>query len=212
MGPPGVGKGTQSRLISEHFNVPQVSTGDMLRDHIRNGTDLGRQTQKTLAEGKLIPDDIILDMVKTRLSDDEAANGFILDGFPRTVPQGVGLGVILEHLAVALNAIIVIYVKEDVLLHRLTARRNCTQCGAVYNLVIQPPQIMGVCDRCGGKELVQRDDDKPATIKKRLKTYRQQTLPLLSYYRPTGMIAEVNGEGSAGEVFQQILAVLPQPS
>ena len=212
MGPPGVGKGTQARLVSEHFGVPQVSTGDMLRDHIRAGTDLGRQVQITLAEGKLVPDDNILDLVKTRLSEDDAANGFLLDGIPRTVPQGVGLGVILEHLAVALSAIVVIDVKEDVLLHRLTARRTCTQCGTIYNLVIQPPQVMGVCDRCGGKELIQRDDDRPETIQKRLKSYRRQTLPLLSYYRPTGLIAVVNGESSVDEVFQQILAVLPQPS
>ena len=184
----------------------------MLRDQIHAGTELGKLAQITLSEGKLFPDDSILGLVKARLSEDDAADGFILDGFPRTVPQGVGLGVILEHLAVALDAIVVVEVKEDVLLNRLTARRTCTQCGAIYNLVIQPPKVMGVCDRCGGKELIQRDDDKPETIQKRLNSYRRQTVPLLSYYRPTGLIAEVNGESSVDEVFQQILAVLPQPS
>ena len=209
MGPPGVGKGTQSRLLAEHFTNPQVSTGDMLREQIRDETDLGQQANQTMRQGQLVPDDIILAVVEQRLRREDAAQGFILDGFPRTVPQGVGLTVMLERIGVALDAIIIIDVKEDMLLTRLTARRTCAQCGAVYNLVINPPAKMGVCDVCGNGELLQRDDDKPKTIKHRLDVYRRQTLPLLSYYRPTGLITEIRGEGTVDQVFQQILAALP---
>lgn len=209
IGPPGVGKGTQSQLLVEHFAIPQVSTGDMLRAHKKDQTSLGKRAQETMDQGNLVPDDIILSMVEERLGEEDAAAGFILDGFPRTVPQGLGLNVILEQLGVAMDAVINIDVKEDVLLTRLTARRTCRKCGTVYNLVINPPRKPGVCDECGGTGLIQREDDQPATIQTRLAVYRRQTVPLLSYYNPTGLLAEVSGDGTVEEVFQRILAVLP---
>ncbi len=209
IGPPGVGKGTQSQLLVEHFAIPQVSTGEMLRAHKKDQTSLGKRAQETMDRGNLVPDDIILSMVEERLGEEDAAAGFILDGFPRTVPQGVGLNVILEQLGVALDAVINIDVKEDVLLTRLTARRTCRKCGTVYNLVINPPRKPGVCDECGGTDLIQREDDQPATIQTRLAVYRRQTVPLLSYYNPTGLLTEVSGDGTVEEVFQRILAVLP---
>jgi len=210
IGPPGVGKGTQARRLAEHFGIPQVATGDMLRDHVGKETELGRQAQSYMNKGQLVPDDVILAMVETRLREPDAAAGFILDGFPRTVPQGVGLTVILERLDVTLDAIVAISVKQDVILTRLAARRTCARCGAVYNLVINPPKTMGVCEACGGTELIQRDDDRPETIRKRFDVYREQTFPLLAYYRPTGLLREVAGEGTVDEIFHNILAALPE--
>ncbi|MFB0516526.1 MAG: adenylate kinase [Candidatus Neomarinimicrobiota bacterium] len=208
IGPPGVGKGTQARLLAEHFAIPQVATGDMLRAHTRAKTELGQQAEAIMAAGKLVPDEIILAMVEARLKEPDAANGFILDGFPRTVPQGVGLTVILERLGVELDAIIVITMKQRMILSRLTARRTCVQCGAVFNLIINPPTTIGVCDNCGNTELIQRDDDRPETIKKRLHVYNEQTHPLLAYYSSTGLVKEVAGNGTVEEVFQNILAAL----
>ena len=210
IGPPGVGKGTQARLLAEHFGIPQVATGDMLRANLRDGTKLGRQAQSYMNKGQLVPDDVILAMVEARLREPDAAAGFILDGFPRTVPQGVGLTVILKRLDVTLDAIVAISVKQDVILTRLAARRTCARCGAVYNLVINLPKTMGVCEACGGTELIQRDDDRPETIKKRFDVYREQTFPLLAYYRPTGLLREVAGGGTVDEIFNNILAALPE--
>lgn len=210
LGPPGVGKGTQARRLAERLGIPQVATGDMLRNHVRDETELGKQAQAIMAKGKLVPDDIMLAMVEARLREPDAAGGFILDGFPRTVSQGVGLTVILERLGVELDAIISIAVKPEVIITRLSVRRTCARCGAVYNLVINPPQTMGVCDACGGTEIIQRDDDQPETIQKRLAVYNKQTRPLLSYYRPTGVLREVAGDGTVEEVFSNILAALPE--
>ena len=209
IGPPGVGKGTQARHLAEHFGIPQIATGDMLRDHVRKETELGRQAQAIMVKGKLVPDDIILAMVEARLREPDATGGFILDGFPRTVPQGVGLTVILERLDVTLDAIVAISIKQDVILTRLAARRSCARCGAVYNLVVNPPKTMGVCDACGATELIQREDDQPETIRKRFDVYHEQTFPLLAYYRPTGLLKEVAGVGTVDEIFHNIQAALP---
>jgi len=209
LGPPGVGKGTQARRLAEHLGIPQVATGDMLRAHVRDETALGRKAQSYMNEGQLVPDEVILAMVEARLQEPDAAGGFILDGFPRTVPQGVGLTVILERLAITLDAIIAISVNEDIILTRLAARRTCAQCNAVYNLVINPPKIIGVCDACGGTELIQREDDRPKTIRKRFDVYLEQTFPLLAYYRPTNLLREVAGDGTVDEIFNNILAALP---
>ncbi len=209
IGPPGVGKGTQARRLAEHFGIPQIATGDILRVHVRDKTDLGKQAQSYMNKGQLVPDDVILAMAEARLREPDAAGGFVLDGFPRTVPQAVGLGVILERLDVALDAIVAIAVNQDVILTRLAARRSCVQCGAVYNLVINPPKTMRVCDACGGTELIQREDDRPETIRKRFDVYRQQTFPLLAYYRPTGLLREVDGDTVVDEIFYHILEALP---
>ncbi|UCD38320.1 MAG: adenylate kinase [Fidelibacterota bacterium] len=208
LGPPGVGKGTQARRLADHFAIPHVATGDMLRVNIRDKTALGMKAQKIMAQGKLVSDDVILAMVEARLQESDAMNGFILDGIPRTVPQGVGLAAILERLGIQLNAIVAIAIQQDIVITRLAARRTCTHCGAVYNLVNHPPRKMGVCDACDSTELIQREDDLPETIRKRLDVYNEQTHPLLAYYRPTGLLKEVSGDGTVDEVFNGILAVL----
>ncbi|UCH63025.1 MAG: adenylate kinase [Fidelibacterota bacterium] len=209
IGPPGVGKGTQARRLAEHLGIPQVATGDMLRDHVRKKTKLGQKAQSYMNKGQLVPDDVILAMVEVRLREKDAAGGFILDGFPRTVPQGVGLTVILERLDVTLDIIVAISVNQDMILTRLAARRSCARCGAVYNLVINPPKTIGVCDACGATELILREDDRPETIRKRFDVYQEQTFPLLAYYSPTGLLKEVAGDGTVDEIFQNIQAVLP---
>lgn len=209
IGPPGVGKGTQAQRLIEHFKIPHVATGDMLRAHVRDASDLGRRAQAVMSRGNLVPDDLIQEIVEARLREADASEGFLLDGFPRTVPQAVGLAIILERMGVQLDAIIALEVHRGILLTRLTARRTCAQCGTVFNLVIQPPTIMDKCDNCGGTELVQRDDDQPETIKERMAVYDRQTAPLLSYYRPTGLLKQIDGEGLVDMVFQRTLAVLP---
>ncbi len=210
IGPPGVGKGTQARQLAEHFGIPQIATGDMLRVHVRDKTVLGQQAQSYMNKGQLVPDDVILAMAEARLREPDAAGGFILDGFPRTVYQGVGLAAIMERLGMAIDAIVAISVNQDIVLTRLAARRSCARCGAVYNLVVNPPKTMGVCDACGGTELIQREDDRPKTIRKRFDVYQEQTFPLLAYYRPTGLLREVAGDGTMDEIFNNILAALPE--
>ena len=209
IGPPGVGKGTQAQRLIEHFKIPHVATGNMLRAHVRDATDLGKRAQTVMSKGNLLPDDLIQEMVEARLREPAAIEGFLLDGFPRTVPQAVGLTIILERMNVHLDAIIALDVQREILLTRLTARRTCAHCGTVFNLVIQPPKIMDKCDNCGGTELVHRDDDQPETIKERMEVYDRQTAPLLSYYRPTGLLREINGDGLVDVVYQRILAALP---
>lgn len=209
IGPPGVGKGTQGQRLIDHFKIPHVATGDMLRAHVREASDLGKRAQAVMSKGNLVPDELIQEMVATRLREPATHEGFLLDGFPRTVPQAVGLAIILERMDVQLDAIIALEVRQEILLTRLTARRTCAHCGTVYNLVIQPPKIMGKCDNCGSGELVQREDDQPETINERMEVYNRQTAPLLSYYRPTGLLHEIDGDGPVEVVFQRILAVLP---
>ena len=209
LGPPGAGKGTQAAEISQSLGIPKVSSGELFRDHNRRDTELGRLAQTYMERGALVPDDVTIKMVMDWVSGIQGDGGFLLDGFPRTVPQAVGLAIILERMGVQLDAIIALDVHRGILLTRLTARRTCAQCGTVFNLVIQPPTIMDKCDNCGGTELVQRDDDQPKTIKERMAVYDRQTAPLLSYYRPTGLLRQVDGEGLVDVVFQRILAVLP---
>lgn len=209
LGAPGAGKGTQAKRLTERFGIPHISTGDILRREIQDNTPLGKQAKSILAAGKLVPDDLMLNLVEDRLKLPDAESGFLLDGFPRTAPQAVGLDAILERLESRLDAIIALNVAEDVLLNRLAARRICPNCGAVYNLVINPPAKMDTCDRCGHHGLVQRDDDDHETIKDRLKVYRQHTLPLLSYYRPGGRLHEIDGDGTEEAIYATILNALP---
>ncbi|MCK4578651.1 MAG: adenylate kinase [Candidatus Marinimicrobia bacterium] len=210
LGPPGVGKGTQAQLICKKYDIPHISTGNMLRDHTRRDTELGQQAQKMMNAGQLVPDDLMLAMVDERLSEPDTANGFLLDGFPRTVAQAVGLAAHLEEKDLGLDAIVAIALDHGILLSRLSARRTCANCNAVYNLIVNPPREMGVCDRCGKAELIQRDDDKPATISDRLAVYEQQTMPLLAYYKPTGLLLEFSGDGTVDEVFERILTKLSE--
>jgi len=212
IGAPGVGKGTQARMICEHYGIPHIATGDMLRKHVHEHTALGKKAQSSMIKGKLVPDKLMLAMVAERLQEDDTKPGFLLDGFPRTVNQAVGLGTLVENQDLNLDAIVSIKADKDILLHRLTARRTCNNCNAVYNLVIKPPQVNGVCDVCGGTDLVQRTDDKPETIVERLEVFEKHTLPLLAYYNPTNLLVEISGNGTVDEVFQAILDALTRLS
>ena len=208
MGPPGAGKGTQARLLGEQFRIPHISTGEMLREEVQAQTELGKKAQSLMSRGKLVSDGIMLDMTAVRLRLPDTAGGFLLDGFPRTVSQAVALDSLLEKSDRELDAIVAIIVEPEILVNRLSARRTCADCNTVYNLVARPPTKMGICDVCGGTDLIQRDDDKPTTIRERLRVYEKQTAPLLSYYLPSGRLREVPGEDTVAAVQKSILAAL----
>lgn len=208
LGPPGVGKGTQANKLIERYHIPQIATGDMLREHVRNGTELGHTAKEYMDAGQLVPDDIILELVKSRLQEPDAHSGFILDGFPRSVPQAVALTAVLQELDADLDGIIALDVNHDMIMARISARRSCKDCGAVYNLTNNPPKKLGVCDKCGGTDLYLRADDKPETIKDRLVVYDRHTQPLFAYYRPTGLLHEIDGTGSVAEIFSSIMEAL----
>ena len=195
LGPPGAGKGTQARELAREWAVPQVATGDMLRDAMAAGTALGREARQYYDRGELVPDDVIVRMIGERLHQADAAAGFILDGFPRTLAQAEGLDRLLKDLGQSLDGVLYFEVTEPELLRRLTGRRLCRQCQTTFHVVSAPPRQAGVCDRCGG-ELYQRDDDSEATVRNRLGVYARQTAPLLTYYRDRGLLSTVNGEGS----------------
>ena len=209
MGPPGAGKGTQARLLGEQFRITHISTGEMLRDEIQAQSELGQQADRYMSRGKLVPDAVMLDMVAVRLRLPDAAGGFLLDGYPRTVSQAVALDSLLEKSDQVLDAIVALIVDPELLVNRLSARRICADCQAVYNLVGKPPRQMGICDECGGTNLIQRDDDKPKTIRERLLVYEKQTAPLLSYYLPSGRLREIPGEDTIEAVHKSILTALP---
>jgi len=195
LGPPGAGKGTQAKALAQEWRVPQVSTGEMLRDAVKAGTPLGRQAQQIMESGALVPDEVMVGLIADRLRQADAANGFILDGFPRTIAQAEALNKLLKDLGQALDAVVYFDVPESELIRRLTGRRLCRQCQTAYHLVSAPPRQPGVCDRCGG-ELYQRDDDSETTVRHRLDVYARQTAPLLDYYRGRGLLASVKAEGS----------------
>jgi adenylate kinase len=203
LGPPGAGKGTQARELAREWGVPQVATGDMLREQMAAGTPLGREAKQFYDRGELVPDDVILRMVEDRFRQPDAANGFILDGFPRTIAQADGLGAMLQKSGQKLDTVVYFDVSEPELVRRLTGRRLCRKCQTVYHLVSAPPKVAGVCDRCGG-ELYQRDDDGEATVRNRLGVYERQTSPLLDYYRQRGLLRTVSGEGPVEKIRQSL--------
>jgi len=203
LGPPGAGKGTQARELAREWGVPQVATGDMLREQMAAGTPLGREARQFYEKGELVPDDVILRMVADRFRQPDAANGFLLDGFPRTIAQADGLATMLAHLGQKLDAVIYFDVSQPELVRRLTGRRLCRACQTPFHLVSAPPEKAGVCDKCGG-ELYQRADDAEATVLNRLQVYERQTAPLLDYYKQRGLLRTVTGEGAVDEIRQAL--------
>lgn len=207
LGPPGSGKGTQGRKLAERLGIPQISTGDILREAVREGTPLGMKAKAYMDQGKLVPDEIVIGIIRERLEAKDTKKGAIFDGFPRTVPQAEALDRIMEELGRKIDAVIDIEVSDEEVLRRLTGRRTCRDCGAMYHVVFNPPKKEGLCDVCGG-ELYQRDDDKEETIKNRLRVYREQTEPLETYYEQKGILRRVKGEASIEEVEKEILEFL----
>lgn len=203
LGAPGAGKGTQARRLAAGWAVPQVATGDMLREAVAEGTPLGREAKRFMDSGALVPDEVVIGLVDERLARPDAASGYVLDGFPRTVAQAEALDALLRRRGQDLDRVIFFDVSRDELLRRLTGRRICGQCGTAFHLVSAPPRVAGRCDQCGG-ELYQRPDDAEATVVHRLDVYQKQTAPLLDYYRDRGLLVRVEGEGPVERVAESI--------
>jgi len=207
LGPPGAGKGTQAVKIADYFSIPHISTGDMFRRAVALKTELGEKAKSYMEKGQLVPDEIVIGIVKQRLDEADCQSGFLLDGFPRTVAQAEALDKALAAQKRQLDFVLNIKTSSEEIIKRLTGRRVCPTCGAVYHIIFKPPQSNLVCDNCKAK-LVQREDDKEEIVKKRLQVYEEQTSPLLAYYSKTGKLKEINGEKAVDEVFAQIKAVL----
>lgn len=209
LGAPGSGKGTQSQRLVERHGIPQISTGDLLRAHVREGSELGKRAKAVMDAGKLVDDATILGMVKERLAQPDAARGFILDGFPRTIPQADGLGAMLEGIGQPLDVAILFNVDDDKLIKRISGRRTCESCGRVFNIHSSPPGSAPHCTNCGDKaRLVQRPDDTEETVTKRLAVYNQQTRPLVDYYRARGLLREINADADVDAVTARIEQLL----
>ena len=207
LGPPGAGKGTQARELAREWGVPQIATGDMLREAVAAKTPLGLEAKRYMDQGALVPDEVVVGATAERLAAPDAARGFILDGFPRTIAQAEALARLLKDAGHSLDVVLYFDVSEPELLRRLTGRRVCRACGHTYHLTSSPPKRAGVCDACGG-ELYQRVDDSEATVRNRLEVYRKQTAPLLDYYRQRNVLTTVSGEGSIEEIRDAIRAVV----
>ncbi|AGK60729.1 Adenylate kinase [Archaeoglobus sulfaticallidus PM70-1] len=207
LGAPGAGKGTQAERIVAKYGIPQISTGDMLREAVAKGTELGKKAKEYMDRGELVPDEVVIGIVKERIAQPDCEKGFILDGFPRTINQAEALDKMLEEMGKKIDAVINVSVPEDEIIKRIVNRRTCKNCKAVYHLIYNPPKEEGKCDKCGG-ELYQRDDDKEETVKERLKVYKSQTEPLIEYYSKKGLVYNVDGTKSIDEVFKQIEEIL----
>ncbi|MCD6364031.1 MAG: adenylate kinase [Synergistetes bacterium] len=203
LGPPGAGKGTQASLLKSKYGIAHISTGDILREAVKKGTELGKKAREYMDRGLLVPDEIIIGIIEERLAEPDAQKGFILDGFPRTIPQAEALDRLLEKKRISLNAVFLFNANKETILERLTGRRVCKKCGALYHIRYSPPKIEGVCDKCGG-ELYQRDDDKEETILRRLDVYRNQTEPLIDHYRKKGILIELDANKDSKEVLAEI--------
>jgi adenylate kinase len=207
LGPPGSGKGTQTQKMVERYHMPQISTGDILRAAVKEKTPLGVEAKQYMDQGRLVPDEVVVGIVRDRLKNPDCNGGFILDGFPRTVPQAEALKSTLKAMKRGIEHVISIEVNKEELIRRLTGRRTCRNCGAMYHLSFDPPTKEGVCNKCGGK-LYQRDDDKEETIKARLKVYEEQTAPLIAYYKNTGLLRTIQGVGAPEKIFQEIVKAI----
>lgn len=207
LGAPGSGKGTQSKLLVEKYKIPQMSTGDLLRAEVAAGTELGKKAKAAMDSGQLVTDDVVLGMIQSRLSKPDARGGFILDGFPRNIPQAQSLDAMLARLAQPLQLALLVDVDNEVLLKRLTGRRTCGSCGAIYNIYFSAPKASGKCDKCGGA-LQHRSDDNEDTVGKRLKVYQAQTAPLVSYYKAQGKLRTVKGVGGINDIFKNVTDII----
>ena len=207
LGPPGAGKGTQAVRIVEKYNVPHISTGDIFRENIKNGTELGKKAQEYMNKGELVPDDLVIEIATTRLLADDCKEGFLLDGFPRTVYQAEKLDEFLKEHGMELDVVIDIEVEKEELITRLTGRRVCKACGASYHVVNIPPKKEGICDSCGG-ELFQRADDTVETVNNRIEVYNEQTMPLVDYYKNADKLAVADGALSLDAVFAEIVKAI----
>ena len=207
LGAPGAGKGTQAKKIADKYQIPHISTGDIFRANIKEGTELGKKAKSYMDQGLLVPDELTLDLIMDRFQNPDCANGYVLDGFPRTIPQAEALTEALEKNGESIDYAINVEVPDENIVTRMSGRRACLACGATYHVVYAPTKVEGICDRCGEK-LVLRDDDKPETVKKRLDVYHSQTQPLIDYYTKQGKLVEVDGTQSVDAVFAAIVKIL----
>lgn len=207
LGAPGAGKGTQAKKIAAKYSIPHISTGDIFRANIKNGTELGKKAKTYMDQGLLVPDELVVDLVVDRVNQEDCANGYVLDGFPRTIPQAEALTKALAGQGQKLDYAIDVDVPDENIVRRMGGRRACIGCGATYHLEYAPPKQEGICDTCGG-ELILRDDDKPETVTKRLGVYHEQTQPLIDYYTNAGILKRVDGTVDIDEVFQAITEIL----
>ncbi|MFQ5882611.1 MAG: adenylate kinase [Candidatus Methylomirabilales bacterium] len=207
LGPPGAGKGTQAKMLTERYGIPQISTGDILRAALASGTPLGREAKTFMDRGVLVPDEVVIGIVRDRLAAPDCQRGYLLDGFPRTVAQAEALTLMLKELWAELPIVVSLEVQEEEVVRRLSGRRTCRGCGEVFHVEFHPPRESEICDRCGGS-LIQREDDRKETIRRRLRVYREQTEPLIAYYQTQGLLKTVNGLGEMGEIFARISGIL----
>ena len=207
LGAPGAGKGTQAKMIAAKYGIPHVSTGDIFRANIKNGTELGKKAKTYMDAGQLVPDSLTVDLLIDRISQDDCANGYVLDGFPRTIPQAQCLEEALSARGESVDYAINVEVPDSNIVNRMGGRRACVTCGATYHIVHIPPKKEGICDKCGS-ELILRDDDKPETVQNRLKVYHEQTQPLIDFYSKKGVLKEVDGTQDMNAVFEDIVKIL----
>ena len=207
LGAPGAGKGTHAKKITEKFGIPAISTGDIFRENIKNGTELGKKAKEYMDAGNLVPDELVCDLVVDRLKQDDCKNGYILDGFPRTIPQAEALTAALAKDDDAIDYALEIFIEDQAIIDRMSGRRVCKSCGATYHVVNIPPKTEGVCDECDG-ELIVRDDDAPETVKKRLDVYHEQTAPLIDYYKKQGILKVIDCSKGLDTCFEEICGIL----
>lgn len=207
LGAPGAGKGTQAKQIADKYNIPHISTGDIFRANIKEGTELGKKAKTYMDQGLLVPDELVVELVADRIQQDDCKNGFVLDGFPRTIPQAEALDAALEKINEKMDYAIDVDVPDENIIRRMSGRRACLSCGATYHIVSIPTKTEGICDRCGSN-VVLRDDDQPETVKKRLEVYHEQTQPLIDYYKNQGILRTVDGVLPMEDVFGAIVEIL----
>ncbi len=207
LGAPGAGKGTQAKMIAAKYGIPHISTGDIFRANIKSGTELGAKAKEYMDKGLLVPDELVVDLVIDRFKEPDCANGYVLDGFPRTIPQAEALDKALTAIGESVDYAINVEVPDENIIRRMGGRRACVGCGATYHIVYSPTKVEGKCDTCGG-DLIIRDDDKPETVQNRLAVYHEQTQPLIDYYTEKGIIAEVDGTQDMNDVFAAIVKIL----